>query len=311
MRILVTGGAGFIGSHLVDAFLAEGHEVAVLDNLSTGKRSNVPEGVTLFETDLRDRDGVFTALETFRPEAISHHAAQTSVAVSAREPLVDAEVNVLGSLNLLDAAVKHGVRRVLFASTGGAIYGEVPAGQEASTEWAARPISPYGIAKLAVECYLEHYRRQHGLEYVALRYANVYGPRQDPHGEAGVVAIFAERIVKGQPISVYAMKTEGDDGCVRDYVYVADVVAANVASLSAPNEEKFRVRNVATGVGSTTKQLAVHLGEVLEKSPDLGYGPIRPGDLERSVLKPSEGISGRDLAAGLAATAAWFASEYG
>ena len=310
MRILVTGGAGFIGSHLVDAFLAEGHEVAVLDNLATGKRENVPAGVTLHEVDLRDRDAVFATLASFAPEVVCHHAAQTSVAVSAREPLVDAEVNILGSLHLLDACAEHGVRRVTFASTGGTIYGEVPEGERATTAWPARPISPYGIAKLAVEGYLEHYRRQHGIEYVALRYANVYGPRQDPHGEAGVIAIFAERIVRGQAIRVNAMKREGDDGCVRDYVFVMDVVAANLDALRTPDEDGARIRNVATGVGSTTRELAERLAESLGKSTEVGFGPFRAGDLERSVIEPKEGVAVRDLATGLAETAAWFSARY-
>ncbi|MBZ0119131.1 MAG: SDR family NAD(P)-dependent oxidoreductase, partial [Sandaracinaceae bacterium] len=226
MRALVTGGAGFIGSHVADALLAAGHEVIVFDDLSTGREGNVPQGARFVRGDLRDEAAV-EALFAERIDVIAHQAAQTSVSVSVREPLRDAQVNVLGSLVLLEAARKHEVGRIVYASTGGAIYGEVPEGERAREDWPARPLSPYACSKLAFEHYLEAYRREHGLASTILRYANVYGPRQDPHGEAGVVAIFGRRLIDGQALSIHAMRDAGDDGCVRDYVYVGDVVRAN------------------------------------------------------------------------------------
>src|SRR5450755_4291243 len=232
MRVLVSGGAGFIGSHIVLGALTEGHTVAVLDNLSSGKRSNIPAEVPLFEVDLRDRAAVRAALAEFQPELVSHQAAQASVAVSVREPHLDAEINVMGGLNLLDACVALKVKKVVFASTGGAIYGEVPDGQRAAEDTRPAPISPYAISKLAFEQLLDVYRSHHGLGSTVLRYANVYGPRQDPHGEAGVIAIFFDTVLKGGSLRVNARKTEGDAGCVRDYVYVSDVARANLAALA-------------------------------------------------------------------------------
>ncbi|HVZ35762.1 MAG TPA: NAD-dependent epimerase/dehydratase family protein, partial [Polyangiaceae bacterium] len=194
MRILVTGGAGFIGSHIADAALARGHEVLVIDDLSTGKRANVPSGARFVELDIRDGKRLHELIGEFRPQVISHQAAQTSVSVSTREPVRDADINVTGSLQLGDAAVEHGVERLIFASTGGAIYGEVPEGARAKEGDRTTPLSPYACSKLAFETYLTGYfAKERGLKSTVLRYANVYGPRQDPHGEAGVVAIFAQR----------------------------------------------------------------------------------------------------------------------
>lgn len=231
MRVLVTGGAGFIGSHIVEDLLARGMEVAVLDNLATGKRENVPEGVPLFQVDLRDKEGVEGVFREFRPTHVSHQAAQASVKVSVENPLLDFEVNLLGGMNLLEACRKFGVEKLVFASTGGAIYGEVPEGERAEETWPPRPKSPYAASKAAFEHYLAVYGQSYGLRWVSLRYGNVYGPRQDPHGEAGVVAIFAERVLKGEPVTLYARKTPGDEGCVRDYVYVKDVARAHALAL--------------------------------------------------------------------------------
>ena len=191
--VLVTGGAGFIGSHIVEDLLARGLEVAVLDNLATGKRENVPKGVPFFRVDLRDKEGVERAFREFRPTHVSHQAAQASVKVSVEDPVLDFEVNLLGGLNLLEACRQYGVEKLVFASTGGAIYGEVPEGERAEETWPPRPKSPYAASKAAFEHYLSVYGQSYGLKWVSLRYGNVYGPRQDPHGEAGVVAIFAER----------------------------------------------------------------------------------------------------------------------
>src|SRR5215470_3791633 len=221
MRILVTGGAGFIGSTVVDGYLAEGHDVAVVDDLSAGSADNVARRARLHRVDVRSRelDQVFA---DERPEIVSHHAAQPSVRRSVEEPMLDAGVNVLGSVNVLEAARRYGVRRVIFASTGGAIYGECQ-GPAADERHPCQPQSPYAVAKLAVEHYVNVFRVTAGLETIVLRYANVYGPRQDPHGEAGVVAIFIQRILAGLAPTIY-----GDGEQVRDFVHVNDVVRANV-----------------------------------------------------------------------------------
>jgi UDP-glucose 4-epimerase len=310
MRVLVTGGAGFIGSHIVDALLDGGHEVAVLDNLSTGKRENVPERARFYEVDLRDREATRRALADFSPEAVSHQAAQASVAVSVREPHLDAEVNVMGGINLLDAAVGAGAKQVVFASTGGAIYGEVPEGTRAEETWAPSPQSPYAISKLSLELLLQVYRRHKGLDATVLRYANVYGPRQDPYGEAGVVAVFFDLAKRGEVLCVNARRESGDSGCVRDYVYVGDVARMNVLALEGKLSE--RVLNVASGSETTTEALAAAIVErVGNAAASLAHAPPRAGDLERSVLNP--GLAERalgsltELSAGLAATHAYYA----
>ena len=307
MQILITGGAGFIGSHVADACLEAGHQVLVLDDLSSGRRANVPAKATFVEGDIRDQGTVEGVVGDFKPDAICHQAAQTSVAVSTREPVRDAEINIVGTLHLLNAAVRQGVGHVVFASTGGAIYGEVPDGQRASLARAPVPISPYACSKFAVESYLTAYAHQSGLRSTVLRYANVYGPRQDPHGEAGVVAIFCQRLLAGEPIRVNAKKQEGDDGCIRDYVYIADVVRANMAALSGDLVQP--MINVCSGAGTTTMQLAQTLKGLTHSSSAIGFGPKREGDVERSVLDPGEpsplGAS-TPLSNGLEATVAWF-----
>ena len=314
MRILITGGAGFIGGHVTEAVLAAGHEVAVLDNLSTGKRENVPAGAPLHVADLRDREAVARVVAEVRPEAVCHQAAQASVAISVREPATDAAINVLGGLNLLDACRDHGVGRVVFASTGGAIYGNISEGA-AAVDTPADPQSPYACSKAAFESYLRNYELHHGIAHQVLRYANVYGPRQDPHGEAGVVSIFARRRLQGEPLALFGMREPGDGGCVRDYVYVADVARANVLALEgrlAP-----AVANIGTGVGTTTRELLDAIdtftgipggGDAVE---DL---PPRPGDVERSVLDPGDAVRAAlgaftPLTEGLRETVAWFREQ--
>ena len=280
MRVLVTGGAGFIGSNIVDGYLAAGHEVAVVDDLSAGTPVNVSRRVHVHRVDVRspELDTVFAAE---RPEIVSHHAAQVSVRRSVEEPLLDAEINVLGSLNVLETARRHGVRRVIFASTGGAIYGEMDAAIAADECQPCRPRSPYAIAKLAVEHYLEGYRLAGGLETVVLRYANVYGPRQDPHGEAGVIAIFIQRILAGLTPVIY-----GDGEQVRDFVYVGDVVRANVAALTVPADEPVVV-NIGTGRGTSVNALWRALAAVAQPGASPYHEPARAGDVLRSVLDPS------------------------
>ncbi|MEZ6131021.1 MAG: SDR family NAD(P)-dependent oxidoreductase [Planctomycetaceae bacterium] len=308
MRLLVTGGAGFIGSHIADKALGKGWTVAVMDNLVSGRRENVPTGATFFEVDIRDRAAVDQAFADFQPTAVSHQAAQASVAVSVREPQMDADVNILGSLNLLTASVAHNVQRLIFASTGGAIYGEVPDGVRAGVDFSPVPISPYACSKFAVEKYLECFRREHGLNYTVLRYANVYGPRQDPHGEAGVVAIFCNRILAGEAIQVNAKRTIGDAGCIRDYVFIEDVAGANIAAIEGRIPDP--ILNVGTGLETTTTQLTEILQQQLGNTVPVTASARRAGDIERSLLNadrlvellgPVVGIH-----EGLKQTADWF-----
>ncbi len=313
MRVLVTGGAGFIGSHVVEQALGAGFEVAVLDNFSTGKRHNVPSGVPVFEVDLRDRDATFAALADFAPELVSHQAAQASVPLSIRDPRSDADVNLIGGINLLDACTASGssTRRVVFASTGGAIYGEVPEGERASEGFAPVPKSPYGVHKLAFEQLLGIYRDHRGLACSVLRYANVYGPRQDPHGEAGVVAVFFDAALASRKLTVFARREPGDGGCIRDYVYVGDVARANLLALEG--KLPHAVTNVASGSATSTQQLAEVVLSLSGSPSTIEQGPARPGDIERSLLDAQrlEQTLGTptSLSAGLAETARWYGAR--
>jgi UDP-glucose 4-epimerase len=306
MRILVTGGAGFIGSHISDALLERGHDVVVVDDLSTGRRANVPAKASFRQGDICDEAFLERVFDEFAPEIVSHQAAQTSVSVSTREPVRDATVNVIGSVQLLEQCVRRKVQRIVYASTGGAVYGEVPGDERASVRSPARPLSPYACSKFAVECYLGAYAKEYGLRSTVLRYANVYGPRQDPHGEAGVVSIFAQRMLRGESIQINARREHGDAGCVRDYVFVGDVVRYNClaidGALSAP------VVNVCTGEATATVDLARALGKVIGVEPQLKYAPRRPGDVERSVLfrEPEPNVEPTPLETGLRKTIEWF-----
>jgi UDP-glucose 4-epimerase len=310
MRLLVTGGAGFIGSHIVRAALAAGFEVAVLDNFSSGKPENVPEGVRVLPVDLRDRDATFRALEELQPELVSHQAAQASVPVSMKDPRFDAEVNVIGGLNLLDACTAPGsrVRHVVFASTGGAIYGEVPDGERAAEDFRLEPKSPYGIHKLTFERLLGVYREHRGLATTVLRYANVYGPRQDPHGEAGVVAIFFDSALAGKNLTIFAKRTPSDGGCIRDYVFVGDVARANMQALTG--NLPHAVMNVGSGRATTTMQLAERVLSLTAARSTIEHAGVRPGDIERSLLDSTrfEQTLGMPtpLYAGLDETARWY-----
>jgi UDP-glucose 4-epimerase len=312
MRILVTGGAGFIGSHVSDALVRAGHSVVVVDDLSTGRRDNVPSGAEFRHGDLRDEGFLSAVFEQCKPDVVSHQAAQTSVAVSTREPVRDASVNVLGSIHLLQQCVRHGVSRVVYASTGGAVYGEVPDGERATVDWPARPLSPYACSKFAVECYLRAYAKEHGLASTILRYANVYGPRQDPHGEAGVIAIFSQMLLDGKPLQIFARRDVGDPGCVRDYVFVGDVVRYNVDAISGVIQEP--IVNVCTGQPTTTLGLARAMGVAFGVTPELHYAGRRPGDVECSVLESGPRLAAQPpamLADGLRETAAWFRTRSG
>ena len=307
MRVLVTGGAGFIGSHVADAAIEAGHEVLVVDNLSTGRTENLPPGADFHPIDIRNEQELRELALHFKPDAISHHAAQASVAVSVREPVMDAEVNLIGSLNVADIALECG-SRLIFSSTGGALYGEVPEGQTAGEDWPAQPMSPYACSKASFELYLRAFGETSGLRYTILRYANVYGPRQDPHGEAGVVAIFLQRLLRGEPIQVNARLREGDDGCVRDYVYVRDSVRANLAAFEGALDG--RTINIASGVATTTRSLAEQLASLADRPATIDAGAHRPGDLGRSVLDPAVMVSilgePTPLGRGLIATTEWF-----
>jgi len=310
VKILVTGGAGFIGSHVAEAAVEAGHEVLVVDDLSNGRTENLPPNADFHPIDIRNRD-VFRELAIhFKPDAISHHAAQASVTVSVREPLLDADVNILGSLNVASVALECD-SRLIFSSTGGALYGEVPEGQTAGEDWPALPLSPYACSKASFELYLRAFGQASGLRYTILRYANVYGPRQDPHGEAGVVSIFLQRLLRGEPIQVNARSQAGDDGCVRDYVYVGDSVRANLAAFDGALDG--RTINIASGVATTTRMLAERLVGLVGKPAVVDDGPHRPGDLERSVLDPAVMVSilgePTPLKRGLTATTEWFRNQ--
>ena len=306
MRILVTGGAGFIGSHTVDALIAErAGEVCVIDDLSAGKPGHLNPAARFHQVDLRDAASVRAVVEREKPEVIYHLAAQMDVRRSVADPPFDAEVNLVGMLHLMEAARQHGLKRFIFASTGGAIYGE----QEqfpCDENHALRPVSPYGVAKLATEAYLFFYRVQYGIDYLALRYANVYGPRQDPHGEAGVVAIFCGRILDGRPVAIY-----GDGEQTRDYVYVGDVVRANVAALTSPATGAI---NVGTGVETSVNALYAALARSAGVSTPPAYAAAKPGEQRRSVISPKRAADALgwqpqvSLARGLAETYAYFAS---
>jgi UDP-glucose 4-epimerase len=307
MKVLVTGGAGFIGSHVAEALLAASHEVLVLDDLSSGRRENVPERASFVQGDIRDADFVAKVFADFEPDVVTHQGAQTSVSVSTREPLRDAEVNILGSLNIMNASVKHKVRRIVFASTGGAIYGEIPDGVRATEQTPPNPLSPYACSKFSVEKYLTAYASEHKLASTVLRYANVYGPRQDPHGEAGVVAIFTQRVLAGEPIQINARAELGDPGCVRDYVYVADVVRANLLAIDGKLDKS--PVNVCTGVPTSTLELAQLIEQASGVKAVLRHGPRRDGDVQRSVLDPGSPSplgAAVPIAEGIARTVKWF-----
>ena len=311
-KVLVTGGAGFVGSHVVDAYRAAGDDVTVLDDLSTGRRENIPAGVRFVRADIRSPEarevvaqGGFTLL--------NHHAAQMDVRHSVVDPLFDAGVNVLGLLNLLEGARAGGVRRVVFASSGGVVYGEH--GPFPLVESAAKlPVSPYGTAKLSSEYYLATYAGLFGLETVALRYSNVYGPRQRADGEAGVVAIFGRRLLKGEPPTIF-----GDGEQTRDLVYVMDVAEANLAAserrLAPVDGLDARAFNVGTGVETSVNRLAQLLGSVAGRAPQVGHAAARAGELQRSVLavdKAARELGWRPrtpLADGLGATLRFLAED--
>ena len=280
--ILVTGGAGFIGSHLCDRLLAEGHRVVAVDDLSTGRIANLTEArgygneFTFFNMDVR-AEGLLSLFERHRPEVVMHLAAQAAVATSMDDPVFDASVNVMGSLNILECSSRTGVRKVVYAASGGTLYGEprkLPVKETALSS--ARPASPYGISKKVVIDYLSFYERFHGIEWTALALANVYGPRQDPHGEAGVIAIFSSKMLAGQAPTIF-----GDGNQTRDYVFVDDTVHAFAL---AADRGAGRLVNVGTAAETSVNGLYRMLSDITGFTGSPGSGPARPGDLRRSAL---------------------------
>ena len=306
MRILVTGGAGFIGSHVQDAYLKAGHDVAVMDNLYTGKPEFVNENSIFYEVDIRDGETVFEILEKERFDVVNHHAAQMDVRASVSDPLFDANVNIVGGLNLLEASVKTGVTQFIFASTGGAIYGEQDT-FPADESHPLQPESPYGVSKLSLEKYLHFYGRVYGLNSIVLRYANIYGPRQNPDGEAGVVAIFSQNLVDGKTSII-----NGDGTQSRDFVFVMDAVQANIVAL---NFEGSAVVNIGTGIETDVNTIFRILAESSGNSVEPSYGPPKKGEQKRSVLdnrlaKRSMGwVPSTRIAEGLKQTHAYFSNQ--
>jgi len=274
LKILITGGAGFIGSHVADACIDAGHEVIIMDDLSTGKMENVNPKAKLIKMDIRD-EKIRECFLQEKFDVIIHHAAQMDVRKSVEDPKFDASVNILGTINLLENCKEFGVKKFIFASTGGAIYGEqdyFPADESHPV----RPLSPYGIAKLSVEKYLFYYEAVYGLKYVSLRYANVYGPRQNPHGEAGVVAIFANKMLVGQQPII-----NGDGKQSRDYTYVRDIVRANMFAIEYGKSDIF---NVGTGIESDVNTIFNYIKQFAKSDCKELHGPAKMGEQQRSVL---------------------------
>jgi UDP-glucose 4-epimerase len=284
VRILVTGGAGFIGSHVVDAYVAAGHEVGVLDNFSTGNEANLNRAAEVHRVDLRDRDAVEKAVASFKPEIVNHHAAQSEVPKSVADPGLDAHINIVGGLNLLKASVDHKVRKVIFISTGGALYGE-PDVVPADESHPVRPLSPYGTSKFCFEQYLGTFKRTFGLEFTVLRYANIYGPRQDFYAEEGrVVAIFASRMLERKPVTV-----DGDGEQSRDMLHVGDAATANLAALERGDGEVF---HISTGVPVSVNDLFRKLAGLTDYKSAPNHGPRRKGDVYRIALDNSKARRG-------------------
>jgi UDP-glucose 4-epimerase len=309
-RTIITGGAGFIGSHVVDAYIQTGYDVAVIDNLSTGRVENVNPSARLYEADIRS-DELDYIFKQERPEIVNHHAAQISVPESVRNPRFDADVNIIGFINVVECAIRHGVKKIVFISSGGAIYGEA-AEYPTSEACAPKPLSPYAIAKLVSEHYLEFYRHQYGIDYTVLRYANIYGPRQIPKGEAGVIAIFIENLLAGRPSVINAFP---DDlrGMERDYCYVGDIARVNVL---VSGDGKTGIFNIGTGKATKTEDLyGMIFKSFAAQHPELANpnrAPARQGDLKRSCLNNEKALKilgwvpSTGLIEGIEQTIAWY-----
>jgi len=277
VKVLITGGAGFIGSNVADGLIAEGYEVVIVDDLSNGRKENIHEKAKFYKTDIRDSrlEDVFKAE---RPDMVIHNAAQLSVRVSVEEPLLDADINIIGGLNLINICNKYEVKKIIFASSGGTVYGEQKV-FPADESHPMAPISPYGVAKLTTEHYLYYYLRIYGLEYIALRYANIYGPRQDPYGEAGVVAIFSNMMLAGETPLI-----NGDGLQTRDYVYVGDVVRVNIDAIKS---DFVGPVNIGTGIETDVMALFNILKSASGSDIEEKHGPAKTGEQMRSVLDNS------------------------
>lgn len=302
MKVLVTGGAGFIGSHLVDKLIEQGFDVYILDNLSTGRKENINKKAKFFFGDIFD-DNVLDELFKNNFSYVFHLAAQISVSKSVREPIEDAKTNILGSLKLIKKCIEYKVNKIIFSSTGGAIYGdtdEIPTTEKTLP----KPISPYGIAKFSVENYLRFANHEFNLDYTVLRYSNVYGPRQNPEGEAGVIAIFSSRMLKDKEVTIF-----GDGGYIRDYVFVTDVVNANLKAMKLGNKEVF---NISTARGTSVNQLFQMLKELTQYNKNPNYAKERKGDIRTSILSYEKAKRELDwhpevrLEEGLKKTVEWF-----
>lgn len=311
MRIILTGGAGFIGSHVADKYIELGHEVVIIDNLSTGKREYVHPKATFFNMDILDPrvEHIFSG---FKPDIVNHHAAQVSVVKSTEDPIYDAQINILGSLRVIKFSLKYKVKRFIFASTGGALYGE-PISLPCNEKHPTNPLSPYGVAKLSVEKYLYTFYMTYGMEYVILRYGNVYGPRQDPYGEAGVVSIFTERMLNNKEVEIF-----GDGHQERDFIYVGDIVDVNVLALQLPvhNSNPFGpIYNVGCGFGTSVNSIFSELKNLTKYNHPPRISPPRPGEVYKIYLDNTK-ISKEwgwkpvvSLEEGLRKTVAWFRNQ--
>ncbi|MFZ1627020.1 MAG: NAD-dependent epimerase/dehydratase family protein [Candidatus Moraniibacteriota bacterium] len=304
MRILITGGAGFIGSHVADVLIERGHRVTILDNLSSGSEENVNRRAKFYKFDIGNRKRLEKLFEKVQPEAVFHFAAQINVRASVDDPSADATTNVMGSLSLIELAAKHGVKKFIFSSTGGAMFDDATP-RPTPESIPAAPLSPYGIAKLSIEHYLRFFRQVHGLPYVVLRYANVYGPRQNAHGEAGVVAIFLTRMLEGVGPTI-----NGDGLQTRDYVYVGDIAQANVLALDSELTEG--VFHIGTGIETSVNDIFRMLNWQFGKAFEETHGPAKSGEALASALnarKAKESLQWEPkvaLSEGLVATATWF-----
>ena len=274
MKVLVTGGAGFIGSNVVDAVLDAGHDVAIIDNLSTGLRENINPKATFYEMSICDR-AIKDVFEKERPDIVDHHAAQMDVRKSVEDPMFDAGENILGSLNIIMNSLKHDVKKIVYASTGGAVYGEAEY-LPADENHPVNPMCQYGVSKHTVEHYLYLYSRLYGLPYVALRYPNVYGPRQNPQGEAGVVAIFTGQLLNNEQPVIF-----GDGSKTRDYTYVGDIVAANLLAIEKGNN---KIYNIGTGIGTSDQQVYDTIANALNSPVRPAYEPVRKGEIHHIAL---------------------------
>lgn len=301
-KILVTGGAGFIGSHIVDELIAQDHSVVVVDNLSTGSKKNLNKKAKFYEVDITTPGLLEEVFERETPEIIFHLAAQASVPDSVAKPAFDVKVNIIGTINILELCEKYDVKKIIFSSTGGAIYGDDvtrPTDETAKAD----PVTPYGIDKLFGESFVRYFAKRSELQYIILRYANVYGPRQNPHGEAGVVAIFSTRMLAGEPITIH-----GNGDQTRDYVYVSDVVAANLAAMKSPVSG---IYNVGRAIEISVNELALQIAELSKTKGSIDHGPARPEQLASSLNANKAYLeldwkSKVDISEGLRQTVEWY-----